>query len=88
MMAWTNENKHKAALMGWELIEFWNQEKERIELQVFKTEIPNKFTTDRDARKFVDVCAEGNDLLSVEAKKLIFQSVMGMKTPDKTRKKK
>lgn len=73
-MEWSKNHKGEAAKQGWELRDFWNQEKTRLEYEIFKLDSSSLFTSDESARGFVSAQASRGDALALLTKQLIFHS--------------
>jgi hypothetical protein len=76
-MEWTEALKNDAARQGWALTAFWDQAKQRIEMQIFKDDTSNIFTTDEAARGYVAEQTKRGDKLAVLATQSVFQSKLG-----------
>lgn len=74
---WTPADATAAAGQGWELLEFWDSDKQRFDWQVFKRVDYKNFKHDDDARAFVGTNAAHDCEPSAKAMRIIFKSKLG-----------
>lgn len=82
-MKWTSQDSNAARDQGWDVYDIWDQDTQRMSLEIQRSTKPGYFETDEKARAFVKF--HSSDPLCAKALNLVFKSKM---PPLKTKGKK
>lgn len=74
-MKWTSQDSTAARDQGWDVYDIWDQDTQRMSLEIQRATVPGYFKTDELARAFVAV---QDDPLCQKARILVFKSKIPM----------